>query len=411
MSSGFPARPSGGFLGRRHRQRPRRARRRLRLGRARPPRHPLRQERLARRQGRGLARGRLPLRHGADHPHGAPRAGADFFRGRPRHQRLPRSAPPRPAMALLLRRRHPDRPDAGRRHHGGGDGPLRARRRRGRGLQEIPLHLGAPARCVRKVLLLEAGRGPVRHDQHPGEHEPRHPAGRAELAHARLGRQHHPRQGEGRPPRPDARPLRAVCRLLALRRAGGALRHRPHADGGRGLVPDGRHPRGGRGAGQARGRARRDPEARLRGDGARHRERHRARRAHAGRHDRLRRRDLQHGLGADLPGTRRRRGRPGLREEEPRARLLGRGALSGAQQALRAPEPPRLRLLARSREEFDWIYRRGEPAPDPTAYLAAPSSTDPSVAPEGGEALYVLVHTPYLRPHHDWSKMFPAYRR
>ena len=45
-------------------------------------------------------------------------------------------------------------------------------------------------------------------------------------------------------------------------------------------------------------------------------------------------------------------------------------------------------------EEFDYIYRKGEPAPDPTAYLAAPSSTDPSVAPEGGEALYVLVHTP-----------------
>ncbi|MET0259441.1 MAG: phytoene desaturase, partial [Methylobacterium sp.] len=62
-------------------------------------------------------------------------------------------------------------------------------------------------------------------------------------------------------------------------------------------------------------------------------------------------------------------------------------------------------------EEFDFIYRKGEPAPDPTAYLAAPSGTDPSVAPDGGEALYVLVHTPYLRPHHDWSKMFPAYRQ
>jgi len=23
----------------------------------------------------------------------------------------------------------------------------------------------------------------------------------------------------------------------------------------------------------------------------------------------------------------------------------------------------------------------------------------------------VLVHTPYLRPHHDWTKMFPAYRQ
>ena len=62
-------------------------------------------------------------------------------------------------------------------------------------------------------------------------------------------------------------------------------------------------------------------------------------------------------------------------------------------------------------EEFDFIYRRGEPAPDPTCYLAAPSITDPSVAPSGGEALYVLVHTPYLRPHHDWSRMLPDYRR
>ena len=62
-------------------------------------------------------------------------------------------------------------------------------------------------------------------------------------------------------------------------------------------------------------------------------------------------------------------------------------------------------------EEFDWIYNKGEPAPDPTAYIAAPSGTDPAVAPPGGEALYILVHTPYLRPHHDWSKMFPAYRQ
>jgi phytoene desaturase len=62
-------------------------------------------------------------------------------------------------------------------------------------------------------------------------------------------------------------------------------------------------------------------------------------------------------------------------------------------------------------EEFDYIYGRGEPAPDPTCYIAAPSATDPSVAPEGGEALYVLVHTPYLRPHHDWAEMFPAYRQ
>jgi phytoene desaturase len=62
-------------------------------------------------------------------------------------------------------------------------------------------------------------------------------------------------------------------------------------------------------------------------------------------------------------------------------------------------------------EEFDAIYKRGIPAPDPTAYLAAPSGTDPSVAPEGGEALYVLVHTPWLRPGQDWSRMFAPYRQ
>ena len=54
--------------------------------------------------------------------------------------------------------------------------------------------------------------------------------------------------------------------------------------------------------------------------------------------------------------------------------------------------------------EFHAIYHKGEPAPDPTCYLAAPARSESAVAPEGGEALYVLVHTPYLRSHHDWSR-------
>lgn len=61
-------------------------------------------------------------------------------------------------------------------------------------------------------------------------------------------------------------------------------------------------------------------------------------------------------------------------------------------------------------EEFDSIYRRGEPAADPTAYVCAPSVSEPGVAPDGCEALYILVHTPYLRPGHDWEAMLPAYR-
>jgi phytoene desaturase len=63
------------------------------------------------------------------------------------------------------------------------------------------------------------------------------------------------------------------------------------------------------------------------------------------------------------------------------------------------------------REEFDWIYNKGEPAPDPTCYLAATAGTERATAPADGEAIYVLVHTPYLRPHHDWKKMLPAYRK
>jgi diapolycopene oxygenase len=62
-------------------------------------------------------------------------------------------------------------------------------------------------------------------------------------------------------------------------------------------------------------------------------------------------------------------------------------------------------------EEFHHIYDLAEPAPDPTCYLASTGATDPASAPAGGDALYVLVHTPFLRPKHDWNNMFPAYRQ
>ncbi len=61
-------------------------------------------------------------------------------------------------------------------------------------------------------------------------------------------------------------------------------------------------------------------------------------------------------------------------------------------------------------EEFDYIYHRGQPAPDPSAYVCAPAGTEPGVAPQDCEALYILVHTPYLRPGHDWKAMLPSYR-
>jgi diapolycopene oxygenase len=62
-------------------------------------------------------------------------------------------------------------------------------------------------------------------------------------------------------------------------------------------------------------------------------------------------------------------------------------------------------------EEFHHIYDLGQPAPDPTCYLASTTRTESATAPDGGDALYVLVHTPYLRPEHNWDEMFPKYRQ
>ncbi|WP_263356334.1 phytoene desaturase family protein [Acidicapsa ligni] len=62
-------------------------------------------------------------------------------------------------------------------------------------------------------------------------------------------------------------------------------------------------------------------------------------------------------------------------------------------------------------EEFHHIYDLGKLAPDPTCYLASTTRTEAATAPEGGDALYVLVHTPYLRPEHNWEAMFPEYRQ
>ena len=56
-----------------------------------------------------------------------------------------------------------------------------------------------------------------------------------------------------------------------------------------------------------------------------------------------------------------------------------------------------------SHAEFGDIYSAGIPARDPTLYLAVPSRTDPGQAPPGGEALYVLIHTPYIRPGQRWD--------
>jgi phytoene desaturase len=53
----------------------------------------------------------------------------------------------------------------------------------------------------------------------------------------------------------------------------------------------------------------------------------------------------------------------------------------------------------------------GQGLPDDLAlYLHAPTRTDPSMAPEGGESLYVLAPVPNLAHGIDWAREAPAYR-
>lgn len=56
-----------------------------------------------------------------------------------------------------------------------------------------------------------------------------------------------------------------------------------------------------------------------------------------------------------------------------------------------------------SQAEFSDIYHEGVPARDPTLYIAAPSRTDSTQAPPGCEALYVLIHTAYVRDGQRWD--------
>jgi phytoene desaturase len=67
-----------------------------------------------------------------------------------------------------------------------------------------------------------------------------------------------------------------------------------------------------------------------------------------------------------------------------------------------------------SQREFGQIYREGVPTDDPTLYICAPSRSEPDQAPGGGEALYVLIHTPWRRADQRWEGeggLFGWYRR
>jgi phytoene desaturase len=62
------------------------------------------------------------------------------------------------------------------------------------------------------------------------------------------------------------------------------------------------------------------------------------------------------------------------------------------------------------RQEFDFIFKKRLPAPDPTIYVSITSKSDPSHAPSGHENWFVLVNAPALSDRYDWATHAQAYR-
>lgn len=56
------------------------------------------------------------------------------------------------------------------------------------------------------------------------------------------------------------------------------------------------------------------------------------------------------------------------------------------------------------------IFTKKHLADDFSLYLHMPTLTDPSMAPDGGEAFYVLSPVPHLDSGTDWNEMAPKYR-
>lgn len=62
------------------------------------------------------------------------------------------------------------------------------------------------------------------------------------------------------------------------------------------------------------------------------------------------------------------------------------------------------------RGNFDAIFRTGELPEDPSFYLCAASRTDPSLAPPGHEAIYLLAPVPALSAKVDWNRERDAFK-
>jgi len=67
-------------------------------------------------------------------------------------------------------------------------------------------------------------------------------------------------------------------------------------------------------------------------------------------------------------------------------------------------------LSERYRENFEAIFRDRRLPDDPSFYVVVASKTEPRLAPEGKDGLFVLVPVPHLGPNVDWDRDGEAFR-
>ena len=375
----------------------------------------LRAEPVARRQG-GRARGRgLPLRHGADDPHVPSVLRAHLRRGRPRPRRLARPGPARPAVALLLRRRRharPARPTSadGRALEAVRPGDAAA------GYRRFMRALRAAARHLGPVLLLALDRRRcATRSTLGGGFKPAMLARRHGAAHREHRRRHRPRRSSPTPrvaqmldhftqyvgSAPDASPA-VLCGIAHMQTGEGVWYPR----GGTRAVPEALVRLAARAGRRASDRGTGVRRILTRGRGACAGVEHR-RRASASplaavvsNTDAVRtHRELLGGTSRGAFAARRR-----LRAGLLRRRALPRASTAATSTCCITTSSSR---ATRTRSSTP-IYRqrRAGARPDLLRLRSGAHRPGGRAAP-GGEALYVLVHTPYLRPHHDWSVMLP----
>ena len=67
-------------------------------------------------------------------------------------------------------------------------------------------------------------------------------------------------------------------------------------------------------------------------------------------------------------------------------------------------------LSSRYKENFDAIFQERRLPDDPSFYAVVPSKTEPRMAPEGQDALFVLVPVPHLGPNVNWERDGAAFK-